>query len=152
MGARWETVRDFSLANTVDLGGLPSGLHDAEVIRISAGGRATDENPRPSQTSQREAFRLEVISPDTEFGRGWRFDEIHRLHGENGAAPDHDDESVMLVLGTFNQLVFARNSDGSYTSQEGEYSTLSAIPAPARGFLRETKEWDDVLFSMGEVF
>ena len=150
-----EDFRDFMLSNAVDLSGLSTGFHEADVIRISAGGPATAENPRPTRTSERARFPLEVISPDTEFGRGWRFDEVHRLYGEGGD-PDHMDGRIMLVHGMFNHIVFTRNGDGSYSSPDSEYSTLSAIPAPASGFLREMKDgtryvFDENGFLLGRI-
>ena len=131
--------KDFLLAKAVDLSGLTTGFHEAEVIRTGAGAAATPGNPRPSQTSESESFPLEVISPDTEFGRGWRFGAIQRIYGKDGA-PTHQDERLMLVFGNFNHMVFTRNGDGTYTSPDGDYSTLTTIPAPINGFRRTMKD------------
>ena len=142
--------KDFLLANRLDTSGLTTGFHPAEVIRIGVASRITEDNPVPSRTSEREAFSLEVISPDTEFGWGWRFQEVHRLYGEGGS-PDRESGRIMLVFGNFSSRIFTKESDGTYTSPGGDYSTLEAILAPAEGFVRTMKDGMRYVFD-GEGF
>ena len=86
-----------------------------------------------------------VISPDTVFGMGWRFEGLQKLYGMNGPMSSTS-EKIMLVYGNFKFLVFERNTDGTYTSPGGDYSTLSFIPEPFGGYSRTTKDGTNYVF------
>ena len=52
-------------------------------------------------------FFYPVISSDTEFGKGWRFQGLQRLYGKDGD-PNKESEKIMLVYGNFKFLVFTK--------------------------------------------
>ena len=132
-------VRDYILGTSFNVKGLETGIYSGQAILTNAGSRVTEENPRPSITRSRSPFEFSFISPESEFGRGWRFQDVQRLHGENGTLAQNADK-IMLVFGNFNHKTFTRNEDGTYSSPVGDYSTLRAHELPMRGFVRETKE------------
>ncbi len=131
--------KDFTLATSLNLEGLDTGVYRAISVQTAAGAVATTENPTPSITRSRTPFSVPYISPESEFGRGWMFQDFHRLHGANGRLSATSSQ-IMLVFGNFNYKVFTRNFDGTYISPDGDYSTLRAFNFPQGGFERITKE------------
>ena len=132
----------FVLGQTLDTEGLSSGIYSADSKLSLISGSRTN----PSMRTMRNPFSLPVVSPDTEFGMGWRLEEIHRLYGEDGQVGASSGK-IMLVHGNFSYMVFERNEDGSYTSPKGEYSTLISVAEPFGGFIRTTKEGMSYVFN-----
>ena len=80
-----------------------------------------------------------VISPETEFGLGWRWEGLQSLHGPRGELSSTSGK-IMLVLDNFRYLVFTRQDDGTYSSPKGDTSTFKVLPEPDLGFERKTKQ------------
>ena len=131
----------FTSSHHLNTEGLKTGVYEVTARLNLISGSGTNISRR----MRKNRFYYPVISPETEFGMGWRLKELQSLHGMNGEL-DASHKRVMLVLDNFRYLVFRRNSDGSYTSPKGDYSTLKALPAPFNGFLRETKEGETYVF------
>ena len=132
----------FSLGQSLDTEGLSSGIYsiDSKLDLISG------STSNPSRRTTRNSFSLPVVSPDTEFGMGWRLEELHRLYGVEGQV-SATSKKIMLVYGNFKYMVFEKNEDGSYTSPKGDYSTLTSVAAPFGGFIRTTKEGMSYVFN-----
>ena len=160
--------RTASLTHAVtsreDCGGVISFEHSEEVILLSKGihlihlfrvifiqfGMNPLQNPgncHPNGSSRTMKMDTDypVISPDTEFGMGWRFEGLQTLYGMKGPVSSTSSK-IMLVYGNFKFLIFERNMDGTYTSPEGDYSILSFIPEPFGGYSRTTKTGANYLF------
>ena len=132
----------FTSSQQLNTEGLKTGVYTVTARLNLISGSVTNRSQRMSKNK----FYYPVVSPETEFGMGWRLKELQSLHGINGEL-DASHERVMLLLDNFRYLVFKRNSDGGYTSPKGDYSTLKAIPAPVGGFLRETKIGETYVFN-----
>ena len=139
-------LRNFSVANSIDLTGRQSGIYPAQSIQANTAAVATSSNPRPSTSVGRSDVSVPFISPDTIFGRGWMLQGIHRLYGESGKTLQNS-ERIMLAFGNFNYKVFTKNKDGTFASPAGDYSTLEAKELPFGGFVRTTKEGGRYIFS-----
>ena len=120
----------FLLGQTLDTEGLSSGIYSVDSRLSLISGSVSN----PSRRTIRNSFLLPIVSPETEFGTGWRLEEIHRLYGVGGQMSALT-EKIMLVHGNFNYMVFERNEDGSYSSPKGEYSTLRSVIEPFGGFI-----------------
>ncbi len=130
----------FSLIKNVDLHGMDTGIH---TVGLSVGLGASTSGG--GSRVMKKSVNYPVISPDTEFGMGWRFEGLQKLYGMNGPVSSTSDK-IMLVYGNFKFLVFTRNTDGTYTSPDGDYSTLSFIPEPFGGYSRTTKNGTTYVF------
>ena len=130
----------FSLVKNIDTQGMATGIHSVEVS-VGLGATSTGGGSR----TMKKSVDYPVISPDTEFGMGWRYEGLQKLYGMNGPVSSTSSK-IMLVYGNFKFLVFKRNEDGTYTSPKGDYSTLSFIPEPFGGYSRTTKDGTNYLF------
>ena len=132
----------FEISTKVLTRGLKTGVYQmTSRLSIRSGTAET-----ASERMRKDTRYLPVVSPETEFGMGWRFEDLQSLHGINGELdPSH--ERVMLLLDNFEYLVFERNPDGEYIAPKGDYSTLTAIPAPVGGFTRKTRRGDFYIFN-----
>ncbi len=131
----------FGLVKHIETRGMGTGIHS---IGLSVGLGAS-MNGGGSRT-MKKSVDYPVISPDTEFGMGWRFEGLHKLYGMNGDPVSSTSRKIMLVYGNFKFLVFDRNEDGTYTSPQGDYSTLSFIPEPFGGYSRVAKDGTNYVF------
>ena len=130
----------FSLVKNVDTQGMSTGLHSIN-LSLGLGTSMTGGGSR----IMKKSVDYPVISPDTEFGMGWRYEGLQKLYGMDGPVSSTS-KKVMLVYGNFKFLVFERNTDGTYTSPKGDYSTLSFVPEPFGGYSRTTKDGTNYLF------
>ena len=130
----------FNLIKNIDLQGMDTGIHTVG-LSVGLGASASGGGSRVMKKS----VDYPVISPDTVFGMGWRFEGLQKLYGMNGPMSSTS-EKIMLVYGNFKFLVFERNTDGTYTSPGGDYSTLSFIPEPFGGLQQNHKGWHQLCF------
>ena len=136
----------FAIGQQINTEGIKTGIYRLTTrLKIFSEDLADPAGRISIRMTENHSYHP-IISPKTEFGMGWRLKELHSLHGINGEL-DASHERVMLLLDNFRYLVFKRNSDGSYTSPKGDYSTLEAIPAPVGGFLRKTKMGETYVFN-----
>ena len=133
--------KPFALWRRLDIRGVETGIYPVRSKMEIINGTTT----RPSSQMRIDSVDIPLISAETEFGMGWRLQELQRLHGLSGTLR-HDSARVMLVHGNFRYLIFVRKDDGSYESPKGDYSTLQAIGAPFGGFIRTTKEGTSFVF------
>ena len=127
-------TESFDSIQQVSTEGLTTGMYEV-TSRLNL---ITGPLNRRSRRMRKDTFFSPIIFPKTEFGWGWKLKELQRLYGMEGEVSSTS-EKVLLVLGNFKYLVFTRNSDGSYTSPKGDYSTFKAVPGPVGGFTRSTK-------------
>ena len=137
----------FSLGQSVDTGGMDTGIYEIEAKLEMISGSVS----APSMRMVKQMVSTPVVSPKTEFGVGIMLQDLHRLYGMNGqmgAAP----QKLMIVHGNFNYLVFEksatqkRSTEVVYTSPKGDYSRLKTVSEPFGGFIREMKDGSKYVF------
>ena len=129
------TDSGFTTGQSIDTRGISTGVYPVTSrLELISGSSAN-----PSVRMMKNEFFLPVISPKTDFGMGWTLKGLARIYGINGEV-SHNSEKIMIVHDSFKYLIFTRNSDGSYTSPKGDYTTLRVLSSPFAGFLWETKQ------------
>ena len=137
-------IKPFFMGTKMQLVVAKTGLYSVlSKLEVANGSR-----PRPSRRMVRGTTIFPMFQPLTEMGRGWRLLELQRLYGVEGVL-NQSSPKVMLVHGNFKHLVFHRNSDGSYTSPKGDFTTLEGLAEPFGGFIRTTKEGMKDVFDRG---
>ena len=137
-----EGTEPFSLGGVLNTQGYKTGMYKLESRLELVDGTESS----PSMRMKKDSDYLPVISPVSEFGRGWRWQEISRLYGTDNEL-NGNSSRVMLLFGNFKYLIFSRNEDGSYTSPNGDYSTLSYLPSPVNSFIRTMKSGERHFFN-----
>ena len=133
--------KPFLVGHNLDIEGIEPGMHEVESKLEVINGPTSN----PSMRLRKDTVVMPILSPETEFGMGWRFRALHRLYGMSGMTLS-DSQKIMLLYGNFKYLIYEKNTDGSYSSPKGDYSTLKNIGAPFGGFIRTTKEGVSFVF------
>ena len=125
----------FSSGQQLNTQGLETGVYPVTARLNLISGPPN----RRSRRMIKNTFYFPIISPETEFGLGWRWEGLQSLHGLKGAL-NATSPKIMLVLDNFRYIVFTRLPDGSYSSPNGDTSTFKVLSEPNGGFERKTKE------------
>ncbi len=148
--------RTFLTNKTINTQGLKTGLYE---LKTKIGLRLSNGNVVRTRINK---SLYPVVSPETEFGRGWKLGEMKQFYGLNGEDMPVAPEKVMLVYDNFKYRIFTKNDTTitqedpntneqftwhSYSSPDGDYSTLTSIPSPIGGFTLKTQEGTNYIFN-----
>ena len=123
--------RTFLTNKTINTQGLKTGLYE---LKTKIGLRLSNGNVVRTRINK---SLYPVVSPETEFGRGWKLGEMKQFYGLNGEDMPVAPEKVMLVYDNFKYRIFTKNDTPiieeipntneqlirySYNSPDGDYS------------------------------